>query len=250
MMRRGFGVVLGLLAVSLTAMTAWPDAAEADAKPAAAIEGEAAHAARVAAFAAYLEQRRAEREAAPLPDPFAQLTQIGIDGEGLREAVIEAAIDLGELAAFDLTLIDLPGIATEERDCLAQAIYYEARNQSVAGKAAVADVVLNRVESKRWPASVCRVVYQGAQRDTGCQFSFTCDGSMTLPIERRAMAEAEALATAILGGFRLSLSHGATNYHAHYVDPYWAPALERTAVVGDHVFYRRSGKPIRLAALD
>ena len=210
----------------------------------------------VAAFAAYLAERRrardaagAEAEAAPR-DPFAQLDRIGLDGTGLRAAVDRAGVYLGTLAEFDLASIDVDGIDADARRCLTQAIYYEARNQSVAGRLAVADVVLNRVENPRYPSTVCGVVYQGSKRRTGCQFSFTCDGSMRARVERGAMVEAQTLATAVLGGFRLALTDGATNYHATYVNPYWAPSLTKTAKVGDHVFYRRGRARAQLALLD
>ena len=207
----------------------------------------------VVAFAAYLAERRAARgaEAADTPaDPFEQLQRIGLDGTALRAAVEEAGVYLGELATFDLATIEVDRIDAEDRRCLTQAIYYEARNQSVAGQLAVADVVLNRVENPRYPDTICGVVFQGSKRRTGCQFSFTCDGSMKGRIERRAMVEAQTLATAVLGGFRLALTDGATNYHATYVNPYWAPTLSKTAKVGDHLFYRRGAAPTRFAMLD
>ena len=206
----------------------------------------------VAAFAAYLAERRRARVAAgdEPRDPFAQLDRIGLDGTGLRGAVERAGVHVGTLASFDLASIDVGAIDAETRRCLTQAIYYEARNQSVAGRLAVADVVLNRVDNPRYPGTVCGVVFQGSQRRTGCQFSFTCDGSMNARIERRAMVEAQTLATAVLGGFRLELTDGATNYHATYVNPYWAPTLTKTARVGDHVFYRRGRARGQLALLD
>ena len=240
---------LAATAVSLGSVAgfAWPERAEAETAPVADAD--------VAAFAAYLAERRRAREAAgeaadAARDPFAQLDRIGLDGTGLRAAVDRAGVYLGELAAFDLASIEVGSLDADERRCMTQAIYYEARNQSVAGRLAVADVVLNRVENPRYPSTVCGVVYQGSKRRTGCQFSFTCDGSMNARVERRAMVEAQTLATAVLGGFRLSLTDGATNYHATYVNPYWAPTLAKTAKVGDHIFYRRGRAPTQLALLD
>lgn len=170
-------------------------------------------------------------------DPFKQLQKLGIDGEELREAALAFEVDTAPVDAIDLTEIDVAAIDAEDRRCLTEAIYYEARNQPVSGQMAVADVVLNRVKSKWYPNSVCEVVYQGSTRQTGCQFSFTCDGSLNAAIEPKAMRESKALATAILGGFHLPLSKSALNYHANYVSPYWAPTLHHTATVGDHVFY-------------
>lgn len=191
--------------------------------------------------------------ALPAPDPFAQLTTIGLPGEALRARVQALGTPLGALASFDLSRIDPSLIDDEARACLTQAIYYEARDQSVTGRMAVADVVMNRVASRRYPATVCGVVYQGATRRAGCQFSFTCDGSMnaaaTSALDRRAMTEARTLATAVLGGWHLPLTGGATHYHADYVTPGWASRLHETAVIGDHVFYRRGGaRPVKLAS--
>ncbi|MEM6650451.1 MAG: cell wall hydrolase [Pseudomonadota bacterium] len=172
-------------------------------------------------------------------DPFEQLTRIGLDGYGLRQKASLMEVDVTPVAALDLSQIDPDSLDREERRCMTQAIYYEARNQSLAGQMAVADVVLNRVNSRRYPNSVCEVVYQGSERRTGCQFSFTCDGSLQKRVETRAMFRSQVLATAVLGGFHLPLSLDATNYHATYVSPYWAPKLAETVQIGDHIFYKR-----------
>jgi hypothetical protein len=254
MMKRVWVGLLAGAAVAASVVTVG-GGSKAEAVPdreAAALLVTAEHEARIAAFGRYLEERRASRmaQSAPKADPFEQLTRIGLDGQGLRGAVERVGLELGDLSRFDLSRIDLSAIQDEERRCLAQAIYYEARNQSIAGKMAVADVVMNRVASPRYPNSVCGVVYQGSQRVTGCQFSFTCDGSMERRIERAAMIESQTLATAVLGGFRLPLTGGATNYHADYVAPVWAPRLTKTAQVGDHVFYRKGAASVRFAMLD
>jgi len=127
-------------------------------------------------------------------------------------------------------------------DCLTQAIYYEAGNQNEDGMRAVAQVVLNRVRHPSWPNSVCGVVYQGPMRaGGGCQFTFTCDGSLartpvpTLWARARQYA-AEALAGRTYPGVGLS-----TFYHANYVFPRWAPRLVKTATIGAHIFYRLPG---------
>lgn len=231
---------------------AWPTRATAvpETVPVAATD-QSAHAARLSAFGDDLEARRAARIAsAEAVSPFAQLDRLGLGGSELRAAIDAAALDIGALARFDLSRIDIGGIDADARRCLTQAIYYEARNQSLAGQMAVADVVLNRVENRRYPDTVCGVVFQGAKRRTGCQFSFTCDGSMKGRVERRAMVQSRTVATAVLGGFRVALTDGATNYHADYVEPYWAPTLAQTAQVGDHLFYRRGAAPTRFAMLD
>ena len=243
-----------LVSAAGMAGVAWPT--KATAVPTVDVEAapyvhDAAHGERLARFADYLEERRRARLAAPASvSPFAQLDRLGLDGSALAEATEAAGLRLGALARFDLSRIDVAAIDADARRCLTQAIYYEARNQSLAGQMAVADVVLNRVENRRYPDDVCGVVFQGSKRTTGCQFSFTCDGSMKGRVERRAMVEAQTVATAVLGGFRLALTDGATNYHANYVQPYWAPTLAQTAQVGDHLFYRRGAAPTRFAMLD
>jgi hypothetical protein len=126
-------------------------------------------------------------------------------------------------------------------ECLTQAVYYEARNQSDDGQRAVAQVVLNRSRHPNYPSSVCGVVFQGSERITGCQFSFTCDGSMSGGIDSRAWARAERIAAAALRGSVYRPVGLALNYHTTAILPYWAPSLVRQAVVGDHIFYRLPG---------
>ncbi|WP_370338217.1 cell wall hydrolase [Parvularcula marina] len=185
----------------------------------------------------------AEREAA---DPFVVLSDRGVDVDPIRAVAAELALDLSGIEiAIAGGRANAAVVPAADRKCLAQAIYYEARNQSSAGQMAVADVILNRVDDKHYPGSVCGVVYQGAKRETGCQFSFTCDGSMTKPVDVLAMKDAQRMAEAVLSGLRIEITRGALNYHANYVAPYWAPRLHKTAVVDDHVFYT----PVRYAQL-
>lgn len=129
--------------------------------------------------------------------------------------------------------------AQNETNCLAEAIYFEARGESLEGQAAVAEVVLNRVESKYWPNTVCGVVKQGAERSTGCQFSYTCDGIPERINSQKAWSQAEQLAAFMMRGGPRRITGRATHYHADYVAPPWARTMERTAVVGRHIFYRR-----------
>ena len=126
-------------------------------------------------------------------------------------------------------------------DCLTSAIYYEAGQESTEGQRAVAQVVLNRVRHPAFPSSVCGVVYQGSTRQTGCQFTFTCDGSMARAPMADAWSRARKVAAAALAGSVDATVGNATHYHAYYVVPYWASSLAKTAVVGAHLFYRWSG---------
>ena len=137
--------------------------------------------------------------------------------------------------------------ARSERDsaaslqCLTAAVYYEARSESFEGQRAVAQVVLNRARHPAFPSSVCGVVYQGSQRRTGCQFSFTCDGSLRAARDPAAWARARKVAGAALAGSVYGPVGHATHYHASYVRPWWAASLTRAVTVGSHIFYRWRG---------
>ncbi|WP_414639531.1 cell wall hydrolase [Allosphingosinicella sp.] len=133
-------------------------------------------------------------------------------------------------------------------DCLAKAVYYEARSESEEGQRAVAQVVLNRVRHPAFPASVCGVVFQGSTRRTGCQFSFTCDGAMARRPQGWAWERARRIADAALNGEVYTPVGNATHYHTTAILPYWAPSLSRSAVIGAHVFYRWRGAQGRSAA--
>jgi spore germination cell wall hydrolase CwlJ-like protein len=126
-------------------------------------------------------------------------------------------------------------------DCLTAAVYYEARSESVDGQRAVAQVVLNRVRNPAFPASVCGVVYEGSKRETGCQFTFTCDGSMLGRREPAAWERARAVAAAALGGDVYAPVGAATYYHTTAVSPWWASSLQRVTTIGAHIFYRWGG---------
>jgi Cell Wall Hydrolase len=125
--------------------------------------------------------------------------------------------------------------------CLATAIAYEAGYESTEGQQAVAEVILNRLRHPAFPKTVCGVVFAGAERRTGCQFSFTCDGSLNRPMRESIMANTRAVALAALDGLNPLRVGGATHYHADYVSPYWAPSLIRVTKIGAHIFYRGAG---------
>jgi len=107
-------------------------------------------------------------------------------------------------------------------ECLIMAIYYEAASEGMPGKRAVAQVVMNRVQHPAFPNSVCGVVFQESERTTGCQFSFTCDGSMVRRPQTSLWLRAKRVASAALGGFVYEPVGLATHYHTHTVNPYWA----------------------------
>ncbi|MEM6493832.1 MAG: cell wall hydrolase [Pseudomonadota bacterium] len=128
------------------------------------------------------------------------------------------------------------------QECLAQAIWYEAASESVSGQRAVAQVVLNRVAHTAWPGSVCGVVYQGSERKTGCQFSFTCDGSLSRRASGRGWTAAQRLASEALKGSVYAPIGHATHYHTLWVNPRWAKRLTHVGTIGAHRFYRNRGK--------
>lgn len=120
--------------------------------------------------------------------------------------------------------------------CLATAVLYEAGDDT-KGQEAVAQVILNRVRHAAFPATVCGVVYQGADRATGCQFTFTCDGALRRTMPEAMWSRARAVAERALGG-RVDASVGlATHYHTDWVYPYWSPSLSKLARVGTHLFF-------------
>lgn len=130
---------------------------------------------------------------------------------------------------------------TQALSCLASAVYYEAGSQDDDGQRAVAQVVLNRVRHPAFPSSVCAVVYEGSTRPTGCQFTFTCDGSLNRQPDAAGWRRAYTIAEQALDGAVYAPVGLATHYHADYVVPYWASTLTKNAVVGAHIFYRWAG---------
>lgn len=145
---------------------------------------------------------------------------------------------------FDAAWIQsIPAAAqSSESQCLAKAIYFEARGESIRGQAAVAEVVLNRVDSGAFPRTVCGVVNQSG--GGGCQFSFICDGVADRVSNRQSWMIAERIAGAFLAGAPRGLTDGATYFRASTALPAWAKRFDKTAQIGRHVFYR---EPIRTA---
>jgi spore germination cell wall hydrolase CwlJ-like protein len=131
-----------------------------------------------------------------------------------------------------------PQVDVRQHACLSQAIYYEARGETQRGQIAVAEVIMNRARSGYYPSSVCGVVYQGSHRSTGCQFTFTCDGSLNHRPRGRAWDRAQRVATAVMLGYTRPITQGATHYHTHAVNPVWNSGLVETTNIESHVFYR------------
>ena len=161
----------------------------------------------------------------------------------------EARVINGFKAQTPLTLeaskpFMLSGAASERAkalNCMTQAVYFEAGFEPLAGQQAVAQTVINRMRHPGYPKSICGVVYEGAARGTGCQFSFTCDGSLQRAISPVVWTNAEIVAKRALSGYVDKDVGAATHYHANYVYPYWAPTLVKLTTVGTHIFYRWTG---------
>lgn len=124
-----------------------------------------------------------------------------------------------------------------EWDCLRKALYFEARGETLKGEFAVAEVILNRVDSPDYPSTVCKVVNQGGRG--GCQFSYTCDGVRDVMREPGAVDRAGRIARAMLDGAPRALTMGATHFHTRSIRPAWASRFAKTASIGAHVFYRQ-----------
>lgn len=166
-----------------------------------------------------------------------QVAAISLDADRQQGAILTER-PLDDLRTFDNTHFSMAADFTAELNCLSQAIYYESRSESFVGQLAVAQVIMNRVRHRAYPDTICGVVYQGAERHTGCQFSFACDGSMDRTPRGRAWRRAELIAQHAFMGFGRDVTRRATHYHTVAVDPHWSNTLVRTRRIGTHIFYR------------
>ncbi|MEO8114685.1 MAG: cell wall hydrolase [Phenylobacterium sp.] len=185
---------------------------------------------------------RAAAQIAAEPEPVViRLQELSPDAARVWNAANPVAA-LPNPAAKPFTL-NAEGVLDEARavDCMTAAIYYEAAYESTEGQRAVAQVVLNRMRHPAFPKTVCGVVFQGSNRTTGCQFTFTCDGTLARKPVAEVWDRARVVAEAALHGYVMKKVGGATHYHADYVAPYWSPSLVKVGVVGAHIFYRWTG---------
>ena len=138
-----------------------------------------------------------------------------------------------------------PPLSKADRMCLARAVYHEARGEPIEGQVAVAQVVLNRVKSKRWPKTVCGVVYEGHERGEKCQFSFACYEKKGLPDSNQMWAQAKWIADDVAAGRTFLEELGqATYYHTHAVKPVWRASLTPIRRIGQHIFYSDPKEPV------
>jgi spore germination cell wall hydrolase CwlJ-like protein len=142
------------------------------------------------------------------------------------------------IAARAATAEAMTRMAQEHR-CLSEVLYFEARGETEAGQAGVAEVIFHRLASGRHGNTICAVVYEGATQ-TFCQFTFACDGSLDRPRTEDAWRAAQVLAARIMTGQVRAPEtlDGATHYHTTAVSPTWAPQMQRLARIGNHIFYR------------
>ena len=183
---------------------------------------------------------QARAAALPTPEPLQFKKVAPSDAVAINAAVRIAQVPNPAAQAFLLRTASADDYS-RSLSCLTAAVYYEARSESFEGQRAVAQVVLNRVRHPAFPKSVCGVVYQGSHRRTGCQFSFTCDGSLRARRDPASWARARRVAGAALAGSVYGPVGHATHYHASYVQPWWAASLTRAVTVGTHIFYRWRG---------
>ena len=175
--------------------------------------------------------------ATPPPFPFGQLTNA--DAAALNAVLPIDDADFAPAQPFFLRAS--PPERARALLCMTQAIYYEAALEPTEGQQAVAQTVINRVRHPDFPKSVCGVVYEGSQLPIGCQFSFTCDGSLARPPIEPYWSRARFVAEAALDGFVARNVGSATHYHADYVFPRWGPQMVKIVQLGAHIFYRFPG---------
>jgi spore germination cell wall hydrolase CwlJ-like protein len=184
----------------------------------------------------FLDQQPASLSTSTAPDT--QTYALDFVATGSKAAMAQDLRIMASLETFTKGHFETAAIQNKALDCLTTAIYYEARSESVTGQLAVAQVVLNRVKHPAYPDNVCDVVFEGAQRTTGCQFTFTCDGSMKILPRAAGWSRSRRIAIhALLGMSDVTIGR-ATHYHTTAISPYWSKTLLRTANIGSHIFYR------------
>ncbi len=225
--------------------------------------------AAVAAVASTVKPYVTAKALAGAPETAADAENRVVLQDLLGKAGLRPHFDIGRLTwdqarklnALNLAIPQAPDVAKpfilaldtkdgrQALNCLTQAAYYEAGAAGADSEAAVVQVVLNRLRHPDFPKSVCGVVYQGSARQTGCQFTFTCDGALGREVDLAAWRAAETVARRALGGYVVPAVGAATYYHADYVFPAWAPTLVKMVTVGPHIFYRMTGAEGRAAFL-
>lgn len=177
--------------------------------------------------------------------------RLGAVAESVRPKARDGDVALADTEGSDglfrrsngkLTFATLDAMPSVEGDaqwqCLAEAIYFESRGEPVAGQVAVAEVVLNRVASRKFPGTICGVTKQGVGNGRACQFSYACDGMPEVMKSAVARERSEKLARLMIDGQPRTISGGATYFHTRAVSPRWSRTFSRTVTIGQHMFYR------------
>ena len=181
----------------------------------------------------------------PKPETVSKNAAPGDVGTFLKSLIAPAKAkrDMQPLkASFSKGWLDTQPAASGDENwrCLSEALYFEARGETVKGQFAVAEVILNRVKSTRFPGSLCGVIKQGTGRKYQCQFTYTCDGRKEVIAEPKAFERVSKVARAAIDGITVDLTGGATHYHTTSVRPSWSKVYKQTARIGVHVFYRHT----------
>ena len=191
----------------------------------------------------FMEQNYSVPQAAEIP--------VGNGAEqGMISDYILGAKEISGFSGKPQPLILQPGSLDHSRalKCLTDAIYYESANEPDSGQRGVAQVIINRMRHPTYPNTICGVIYQGSERRTGCQFSYSCDGSMARRPNAFLWQKAQRVAAQALAGYVHEPVGMATHYHATYVYPYWAPSLNFLGTIGAHRFYTWKGSAGRPSA--
>lgn len=190
------------------------------------------------------EVLRADAKASPLlRHDWLRSVEYSLERDPASALSRYAALERDRAALSGLRTLEIGAMSRAEdfvtqTQCLSEAVYYEARSERKSGQIAVAEVIMNRVKDHRYPNTICGVVYQGATRTTGCQFTFTCDGATDRQPRGSRWITAQAVASHLMMGLNEEKTSGATHYHATYVNPVWNSGLVRTQKIGTHIFYR------------
>ncbi|WP_435139436.1 cell wall hydrolase [Pseudopelagicola sp. nBUS_19] len=166
------------------------------------------------------------------------------DGNFLRNVFTAKSAKHAEVTYSRAWIDALPLVDKSKRDaewqCLSEALYFEARGESVRGQFAVAEVIANRANHGSFPENICGVVKQGTAsgRKYGCQFTYNCDGVKNRIHEKAAYERVGKVARLLIDGSHKDLTNGATHYHTKAVSPAWARQFPKTATIGVHHFYR------------
>ena len=175
-------------------------------------------------------------------ESLAKVEQRGLGKVGSDRLSILVAPTEAQTAVLTSAWLDSQPSAkgSEQFRCLAEALYFEARGETVKGQFAVAEVIKNRVKSERFPGSFCGVINQGTGKKYQCQFTYTCDGHKEVIAEPAAFTQVGKVARYMIDGQVPPLTDGATHYHTTAVKPRWSKVYANTARIGVHLFYRHT----------